>query len=70
MEVSGHYFQARSEVPLYMEPLIKDPLRRGQPLYKGQFIMTQNDSNNTFLDLQEEDNLSIVVVPMRPSTVL
>ncbi len=22
-----------------MEPLIKDPLRRGQPLQKGQFIM-------------------------------
>ncbi len=25
-----------------VEPLIKDPPRRGQPLYKGQFIMSQN----------------------------
>ncbi len=34
--------------------------RRGQPLYKGQFIIIISHSNNTFLDLREEDNLSIV----------
>ncbi len=45
-----------------VEPPIKDPPRRGRPLYKGHFITTQNDSNSTFLDLREEDNLSIYIV--------
>ncbi len=40
-----------------VEPPIKDP-----PLYKGHFITTQNDSNSTFLDLLEEDNLSLYIV--------
>ncbi len=42
-----------------MEPLIKDSPIRDHPLYKGQFIIISH-SNNTFLDLREEDNLSIV----------
>ena len=43
-----------------MEPLIKDPPRRGQPLYKECPKIIISHSCNTLLDLREEDNLSIV----------
>ncbi len=43
-----------------VEPPIKDTPRRGQPLYKGQFIISQNNHFSYILDLREEDNLSIV----------
>ncbi len=41
-----------------VEPPIKDPLRRGQPPLEGQFVTSQN-YHFSFLDLRNEDNLSI-----------
>ena len=56
-----------------VEPLIEDPLRRGHAaslqmtvynVPKRSFSMPYNYSNNTFLDLQEEDNISMFIYPV------